>query len=324
MVNLDTRYLGLKFKNPIIVSSSGLSDSVEKIQQIADAGAGGVVIKSLFEEQINHEAGNLISDYGYPEATDYIRNYSKSHSLDNYLKVIEDSKKRVHIPVIASINCITNQDWIGFSRQIEEAGADALELNVFLLPVDDEEPERLEQKYFDIIKKVSAETTLPIVIKISPYFTNLIYMINRFYALGVKGVVLFNRLYEPDINLKELKITTGSVLSTPNDLRQSLRWVSLTSDRTKDIDISASTGVHSSEAAVKLLLAGATTVQVCSVLYVHKVGYLREIIDGVVSWMESHNYQDVNQIRGLLNYRNIENPRAWERSQFMRYFSSHE
>jgi len=324
MVNLDTRYLGLKFKNPIIVSSSGLSDSVEKIQQIADAGAGGVVIKSLFEEQINHEAGNMITDYGYPEATDYIRNYSKSHTLDNYLKVIQDSKKKAGIPVMASINCVSNQDWVGFSRQIEEAGADALELNVFLLPVDDEEPERLEQKYFDIIKKVSAETTLPIVIKISPYFTNLIYMINRFYALGVKGVVLFNRLYEPDINLKELKITTGSVLSTPDDLRQSLRWVSLTSDRTKDIDISASTGVHSSEAAVKLLLAGATTVQVCSVLYVHKVGYLREIIDGVVSWMVSHNYQDVNQIRGLLNYRNIENPRAWERSQFMRYFSSHE
>lgn len=321
MVDLKTTYAGLKLDNPVIVSSSGLVDNIDKVRRIAENGPGAIVLKSLFEEQILFDAGLMIGDYSYPEASDYIHSYSKSHTVGEYLELIADAKSRISQPVIASINCISGSDWTGFARLIEQAGADALELNIFILPVDGEQPERIEKNYFDILDKVRQKVSIPLIAKISPYFSNLIYMVNQFHAIGLQGVVLFNRLYEPDIDLKEMKITSSEVLSSSTDLRQTLRWISLVSDKFRKIDISGSTGIHDGESAIKVLLAGAKTVQVCSALYKNGPGYLGTIISQIKSWMEEKEYQTVDDFRGKMSYRNYEDPRIWERIQFMRYYS---
>jgi len=322
MADLRTTYVGIKLKNPVIVSSSGLVDSVEKVKKVEAAGAGAVILKSLFEEQINHEAGRMIGDNDYPEAADYILNYSKSNTVDQYLDLIENAKKAVEIPVFASINCVSDVDWTGFATKVEEAGADGLELNIFILPVDGESSANYEERYFSIVAKVRKAISIPLVIKMSSYFTNILYMVNKLYALGANAVVLFNRLYEPDINIDEMRMTSADIFSSPSDLRQTLRWISLVSDRQKDIQLSASTGVHDYKAIIKLLLAGANTVQVCSVLYKNGVEYLTEMIRDTEEWMDSKGMGSVDEMRGQMNYRNHKEPGIWERSQFMRYFSS--
>jgi dihydroorotate dehydrogenase (fumarate) len=322
MADLSTTYAGLALENPIIVSSSGLVDSIEKIKKVAEFNPGAVVLKSLFEEQINLDSGRMLEDYAYPEAADYIRNYSRSHTVGDYLGLIENARRAVSMPVIASINCITGTDWVEFAKQIEGAGASALELNLFVLPVDGEEPERIEKSYFTIIQRVKEKTNLPLIVKISPYFSNMIYMVHQFHALGVKGVVMFNRLYEPDIDVDTLSIGSSEVFSSPVDLRQTLRWVSLVADKYRNIDISASTGVHDAASAIKLLLAGASTVQVCSVLYKNGPEYLKTIIDGVESWMRTQEFNKIEDFKGKLSYRMYKDPRTWERSQFLKYYSS--
>ncbi len=322
MANLETTYLGMSLRNPLIVSSSGLADSFEKLKKIDELGAGAVVLKSLFEEQINFEADRLIEENSYPEAADYIQNYTKANSVDQYLNLIEKAKKELSLPVFASINCISGSDWIGFAKQIEEAGADGLELNVFILPVDGESSASYEDKYFRLVEKIRKVVDLPIVLKLSSYFTNILYVVNRFYQLGVNGVVLFNRLYEPDINLRDMQITSAEVFSNPSDLRNTLRWVSLVSDRLKNIEIAASTGVHDSSAAIKLLLAGSQTVQVCSTLYINGIDYLATMISELNEWMDEKEFASIADFRGAMNYKSHANPRMWERSQFMRYFSS--
>ncbi len=322
MADLTTSYVGLKLRNPVIVSSSGLVDSVDKIKKVEAAGAGAVVLKSLFEEQINHEAGRMLSENAYPEAVDYIINYSKSNSLDQYLDLIENSKKVVNIPIFASINCVSGTDWTDFASKIEEAGADGLELNIYIIPVDGESSASYEEQYFKIVEKVRNTIKIPLVVKMSGYFTNILYMVNKLYAIGVNAVVLFNRLYEPDINIEEMKMTSAEVFSSPADLRHSLRWISLVSDRQKDIQLSASTGVHDFKAVIKLLLAGANTVQVCSALYKNGVGYLTQMLNELDSWMDFKGIKSADEIRGTMNYRSFKDPGIWERSQFMRYFSN--
>lgn len=322
MADLTTIYAGLQLDNPVIVSSSGLADNIDKVRRLADNGPGAIVLKSLFEEQIIFDSGRLIEEYSYPEAADYIRGYSKSHSVGEYLELIGQSKKRISQPVFASINCISGTDWTSFARQIEEAGADALELNIFILPVDGEQPERIEKNYFDVLEKVRNTISIPLIAKISPYFSNLIYMINQIHAIGLQGVVLFNRLYEPDIDIKNMKVSAAEVFSSPTDLRQSLRWISLVTDKFRRIDISGSTGIHDSESAIKILLAGAKTVQVCSVLYKNGPEYLKTLISGIEQWMEEKEFQSVDDFRGKMSYRNYEDPRTWERVQFMRYYSN--
>lgn len=322
MADLTTSYVGLKLRNPIIVSSSGLVDSVEKIKKLEAAGAGAVVLKSLFEEQINHEAGRMISENAYPEAADYILNYSKSNSVDLYLDLIENSKKEVKIPVFASINCVSSNDWTDFASKVEKAGADGLELNIFILPVDGESSASYEELYFKLVEKIRKKIKIPLIVKISGYFTNILYMVNKLYAIGANAVVLFNRLYEPDINIDEMKMTSSEVFSSPSDIRSSLRWISLVSDQHKEIQLSASTGVHDYKGIVKLILAGATTVQVCSVLYKNGIDYLTVMLSEVDAWMDSKEIKNLAEIRGTMNYRNFKDPGIWERSQFMRYFSN--
>lgn len=324
MIDLSTTYLGLQLKNPVIVSSSGLTDSVDKIKKLAKAGAGAVVLKSLFEEQINIEAGSMIDWSDYPEAEDYILNYTKSNSVEEYLKLIENSKKSVDIPVIASINCTSLSEWVSQSKKIEEAGADALELNVYFLPTDKEKfGQHYEELYYSIISEVKSLTSLPLTIKLGQQFTNLPGFVEKLYHRGVAGAVLFNRFYSPDINTDKLKMVSSEVLSHPSDIQQTLRWVGIISHLVDKIDLSASTGIHDGKAVIKMLLAGATAVQVCSALYRNGTDYLSKMIEELTAWMKSKDFNEPDDFRGMLNYKRISDPAIFERSQFMKYFSEH-
>lgn len=324
MSTLETTYLGLKLRNPLLVSSSGLTDSVGKIQKLEEAGAGAVVLKSLFEEQIKQEAGNLMDSSEYPEALDYIRQYTRSNSLDQYLDLIEKTKAAVDIPVIPSINCVSSEDWISFSRKIQDAGADALEINVFFLPNSKEQSgKEAEWLYFDLIEQLKKEISIPVAIKLGYRFSNILNIIDQFYKRGVEGVVLFNRFFEPDIDIDRLQITPSKVFSGPDEIRQVIRWIAMVSAENEDVDLAASTGVHDYQAVVKYLLAGAKVVQACSVLYEKGPEYLKTLLEGMQGWMDNHGYQNPDQFRGLLNYKSIHNPELFERTQFMKYFSSY-
>ena len=325
MSNLNTKYLGFNLRSPLIVSSSGLTDNIDKLKAAEDNMAGAVVLKSLFEEQINHQAGSLHSTSDYPEATDYINSYTKSHSLDLYLNLISQAKKSLDIPIIPSINCITSDDWISFAKSIEGAGADALEINVFFLPIDKNmSSSEAEKLYFTLIEKLKKSINIPIVLKLGQRFSNLLNLVDQFYNRGIEGVVLFNRFYEPDIDINSLNITPASVFSSPEDKRYVLRWIGMIDSIVPKIDIAASTGVHTGHDAVKYLLAGADAVQVCSILYRNGIEYLSEMNEMIKVWMEQKEFKSISDFKGKLNYSNISEPTRYERAQFMKYFSSYE
>jgi dihydroorotate dehydrogenase (fumarate) len=323
MVNLHTKYLGLELKNPLIVSSSGLTSSIEKLKKIEKCGAGAAILKSLFEEQINFEASKLLNFNDYPEAADYIENYSKSFSLDNYLNVIEEAKKTISIPVIASINCIDEVEWIDFAKKIENAGADALEINIQIIPTDRNlSSAKVEEQYFNIISKVNKIIKIPFSVKIGYYFSNLLYFIDQIAANGAKGVVMFNRFYEPDIDIDNLSIKSAEVFSNANEYKNTLRWIAIASASIKNFDFSASTGIQDGKSAIKMLLAGASTFQVCSVLYKKGVEEIQNILAFITDWANRQSYSSIEDFRGIMNYKNIENPSTYERVQFMKYFSN--
>ncbi len=322
-MKLTTNYLGLELKNPLIVSSSGLTNSVKKIKKLESVGAGAVVLKSLFEEQINRDALDMLKETDYPEAEDYILNYTKNNTVEQYLQLIEEAKNTVDIPVIASINCISSKEWLFFAKSIQDAGADALELNVFILPDNIHENGYLyEQIYDDILIHLTKNINIPISVKIGQHFTNIPAFVKNLKGRGAHGVVLFNRFYAPDIDVDSMTFTSSDVFSNPADLRQSLRWVGIVSSLVKNIDICASTGVHDGLAVVKQLLAGATAVQVCSTLYKNGPEYIGEILKDIEEWMKKHNFSSIDDFRGRMSYKNIPDPTIFERSQFMKYFSS--
>jgi len=326
MASLATRYMGLELRNPVIVGSSGLTHSVENVKELEKHGAGAVVLKSLFEEQIRYEISKTMNqaeshDSYYPEAQDYISNYSRMHHVDNYLKLISDCKKAVSIPVTASINCVSAEEWTAFAKRIEEAGADALELNVFILPADPNfSGEQNEKVYFDILDQVNKEVTIPIALKISYHFSGLAKTALKLSWAGAKGMVLFNRFYSPDINVENLKIVPANVFSTPEEISTSLRWVAMLSDRLY-CDIAASTGVHDGKGVVKQLLAGAKAVQIASTLYKNGFGRIGEMLTYLENWMDKHNYKTTEEFIGMLSLKKTENPAAWERVQFMKHFA---
>jgi dihydroorotate dehydrogenase (fumarate) len=323
MIDLSSKFAGLSLKSPVVVSSSGLTYSVERIKKMSAAGAGAVVMKSLFEEQINHEIGQLSAGSDYPGAEDYMRTYARENSLDTYLSIIKDAKKVVDIPIIASINCISAKEWIDFSKKIEDSGADALELNIYFLPINkDKDPRDYEKVYLDLVSEVKAKTKLPVVVKLGAGFSNITWMVNQLYLRGAAGVVLFNRFYAPDINTDDFSFGSAEVLSTPAELRSTLRWIGIVSSQVQQIDLAASTGVHSGMAVIKQILAGAHTVQVCSVLYRNGIEYIRDMMAEVKKWMEKNNYERPDQFRGKLNYSSLDDPSVYERAQFIKYFSN--
>lgn len=325
MVNLQTTYMGLRLKNPIIIGSSGLTNSVENIKEAAANGAAAVVLKSLFEEQILHAAQHTMmqdaySNY-YPEADDYIRNYTRTNDVDNYLNLIRESKKAVDIPIIASINCVSSQEWTEFAKKIEEAGADALELNIFVLPSDPlKTGEQNEAVYFEILDKITKTVKIPVAAKISYYFSGLSKMALKLSWTGIKGLVLFNRFFSPDIDIDRFEVKATNVFSSPAELATSLRWVAMLSTKVH-CDIAASTGIHDGKAVIKQLLAGAKAVQIASVIYKKGFREVTAMLDDVTSWMEQHNFKSLDEFIGKMSVKEADNPAAYERVQFMKHFS---
>jgi dihydroorotate dehydrogenase (fumarate) len=326
MANLETTYLGLKLKNPLVAASSGITNSAEKIKKLEQAGIGAVVLKSVFEEQINNEVTSMLlqdsQNTGYPEAEDYIRNYLRDNTVTKHIKLIEETKKAVDIPVIASVNCVSASEWTTFAKDFQEAGADALELNIFYVSVDRrEKPGVVEQLYIDVLEKVKKEVSIPVSVKIGLYHSNIIGMVDKLKANGAKGVVMFNRFYEPDIDLDKLELTSSEVFSSPVEIRHTLRWVGLVSSEIADIDIAASTGIHDGKSVVKQILAGAKVAQLCSTLYVNGNDVIPAMISEMETFMKKWNFKRIEDFRGRLSYKNIPDPMVYERSQFMKYFS---
>jgi len=325
MGKLDVKYLGLNLRSPLIVSSSRLTSTPGLLKEAEDCGAGAVVLKSLFEEQINHYISSFESSSGYPEADDYLASYLKSNSVEEYLNLVRKAKEILSIPVIPSINCFSSAGWTDFAKNIAEAGADALEINVFFLPTDRKKTSAEAEKiYFDLIEKLRKTVNIPIAIKMGFRFSNILYMIDQFYMRKIEGVVMFNRFYEPDINIDKIDIVPAPVFSTGSERRLVIRWVAMASAQDIRIDISASTGVHSGTDAIRFLLAGAHTVQVCSVLYEKGLPFLKEMNNNIESWMDRNRFGSIADFRGRLNYRNYNKPVIFERTQFMKYFSSEE
>ncbi|MBO8093032.1 MAG: dihydroorotate dehydrogenase-like protein [Prosthecochloris sp.] len=325
MPDFSTTYMGLKLKTPVIAASSGMTDSVEKVKKLAEAGAGAVVLKSLFEEQIRYESDYSIEEneqlYYFGQAEDYIRDYTRGNELREYLDLISACKDAVDIPVIASLNCVSASGWTSFASQIQRAGADGLELNMFILPSDPNRDSAVnEQVYFDIVNRISKDVTLPLAAKISYYSAGLASMVKKLSGTGIRGLVLFNRFFSPDIDIDTFEIKSSNLFSSPEDLSLPLRWVAMLSSMIS-CDIAASTGIHSGEALVKQLLAGAKAGQIASVLYHQGPGVIGTMLSDLEAYMNRHRFSSLGDIIGKVNLHNADNPAAWERVQFMKYFS---
>ena len=324
MTSLKTSYLNLQLKNPLIASSSGLTNSVEKIIALEKAGIAAVVLKSLFEEQINMNIGNALEQGNdYPEALDYVKQYVRTENIQSYLELVKEAKDKTDIPIIASINCHSAGEWIEFAKNIEDAGADALELNMFILNTSVHDNNEYLQKHFEVVKHVKSFIKIPVSVKISSYFNNIVNVVDKLKGAGASGVVLFNRFYQPDIDLDKLEMVNGDVFSSPTDLNNTLRWVAITSGLTNNIDISASTGIHDWDSVIKLLLAGASSVQLCSALYKNGNGLISQMLTCLEEWMEQKGFNTLDDFKGKLNYKNNQDPSFFERVQFMKYYSSH-
>jgi len=324
MSTISTRYLGLELSSPVIAGSSNFTSGVESIKEAERAGAGAVVLKSLFEEQIVSMATSMSAKESYPEADDYLLYYTRTNSVENYLELISKARNSVKIPVIASINCFSAKGWTDFAVEIENAGASALEVNIFFMPVDMHQSSAdAEDVYFKIIDSLKKKLTVPISVKIGLRFSNLLNFAMQVHNHGASGMVLFNRFYEPDFDINNLSVIPASVLSNPVERRYVLRWVGMVSALNIKMDISASTAVYTGDDAIKYLLAGATTVQVCSALYKRGFTVITEINNTIRKWMNDKEFSSINDFRGLLNYRNIDNPALFERSQFMKHYSSY-
>lgn len=320
---MKTQYAGLTLRNPLIIGSSGLTNNAERNKEYEKAGAGAIVLKSLFEEQIEMQSETLMQDSDYPEAADYIRGYVKANQVNDYLDLIKKTKQVCTIPIIASINCYKADVWIDFARQIELAGADALEVNVFFMETDVMyNCEGMRDLYVNIVRKVKETVSIPVIIKISKMVGNIPALVNTLRVNGADGVVMFNRFYQPDIDINNMQIVSGNVFSNHSDLSDTIRWTAIISGKIPEISIASSTGVHDWEDVIKCLLAGASAVQMCSAVYMHGGEIISQVLTCMEEWMHQAHYQSVDQFRGKLNYNNIPDPALYERSQFMKYFSN--
>jgi len=326
-MDLSVSYLGLKIKNPIVVGSSGLTASIENLKKMESSGAGAVVLKSIFEEEIFNEYQSILEkekkeDIPNYEYLDYYDYKIKQDNVKKYLKLIKNAKSAVNIPVIASCNCVSSWEWCFFAKKIEEAGADAIELNMFILPSDFTKTcDGIEETYLKHIKAIKKVVNIPVAVKLSYYFADLAAFVKRVSETGVNGVVLFNRFFHPDFDIDNFQIVPSNVLSRSSDLAISLRWMSILSGRLSS-DLIASTGVHDGASVIKEILAGADAVQVVSTLYKNGIESIEEMLEEVKTWMEKHGFNKLDDFRGKMSQINSPNPAEYERVQFMRYFES--
>jgi dihydroorotate dehydrogenase (fumarate) len=326
MADLTTNYMGLILKNPVIIGSSGLTSSIEKIKELEANGAGAIVLKSIFEEEIlldtkNHLDSAKDDSMIYSELSetlDYIDIHIKEDSLNNYLNLIKQCKKEVLIPVIGSINCVTASEWTSFAKKIENAGADALELNIFLNPTDNSDLD-FEKAYHNIVSNVLKSIKIPVAVKFSQNFTKPFNFFTEMSKTGIKGMVLFNRFYLPDIDLEKMSMKEAEIFSTPGEFNQVLRWIGVLSGKV-NCSLAASTGIHDSSAMIKQILAGADAVQIVSAIYKHGPKYINQMLSEMEKWMEEKGFNYIDQFKGQISMVQGDNPAAYERMQFMKYF----
>ncbi len=329
MVDLSTTYLGLTLRSPLVASASPLSQEIDNIKRLEDAGAGAVVLYSLFEEQLlleRYELDHALT-YGthtFAEALTFFPERSQYHlGPEDYLEHIRKAKQAVKMPVIASINGMTIGGWTEFARKMEQAGADAIELNVYYIPTDpDLDTSQVEQTYLQILKAVKTAVHIPVAIKLSPYFSNMANMAKQLDAAGADALVLFNRFYQPDIDLEALEVKSNLLLSAPQALRLPLTWIGLLYGRVK-ADLAATSGIHQAEDALKLLMVGANVTMMASALLKNGIGHLSTVEKDMCTWMETHEYESVKQMRGSMSQINVADPSTFERAQYMRALTSY-
>ena len=328
-MNLSTTYLGLKLRTPLVPSASPLSGDLANIKRMEDAGASAVVLYSLFEEQLRTdrlelnqtlEQGTFSSPESltyFPEPDDY------KLGPEEYLKHISAAKAAVNIPIIASLNGSSAGGWTSYAHQIEQAGADALELNIFFVPADLDVPgQELELKYLEIVRAVKAAVNIPIAVKLSPFFSNLSNMAKQLDEAGANGLVLFNRFYRPDIELETLEVNPNMLLSTPLSTRLPLRWIAILFNRVR-ASLAATGGVHRATDALKMLMGGADVTMLCSVLMRHGIRHISFIEHDLVTWMEQHEYESIEQLKGSMSQKNCKDPGAFERAQYLKAISGY-
>ena len=328
MPDLTTTYLGLQLRNPLVASASPLSKKVDTVRSLEDAGAAAVVMYSLFEEQITHESQEL-DDYlergthSYAESLSYFPDLG-SYNLGSepYLEHLHRVKRAVDIPVIGSLNGISSGGWVQYAQRIEQAGADALELNIYYLPTDPNlSGAELEEEYVKLVRDVRATVKIPIALKLSPFFTSLPHIAKRFVEAGANGLVLFNRFYQPDFDLEELEVIPNLELSTSHELRLPLRWIALLYGRI-ETDFALTSGVHTAQDVLKAVMAGASVAMTTSALLEYGIGRLTHILTDLQAWMEEHEYESVTSMKGSMSQRAVAEPAAFERANYMKALSA--
>lgn len=329
MIDLSTNYLGLKLKNPIVVSASPLSEKLENFPRLRDAGAGAIVLYSLFEEQIEADSENIDAalEYGansYAESTSYLPDMPKYHvGPDRYLDLIRKAKKAVDLPIIASLNGSSRGGWTRYSQYMEEAGADALELNIFNIPTDPAlSAQQLEDHYVELIKSIRKSVKIPISVKVGPYFTSLTNFAHRISQAGADGLVIFNRFYQPDFDLDELEVTPNLVLSSPHELRLRLHWAAILYHQVETY-IAITGGVHDATDVLKCMMAGANVAMMTSALLKYGIEHIGVVLSGVEAWMEEHDYTSIKQMRGSMSLVNVEDPTAFLRGNYLKMLGSY-
>ncbi|MBP0017868.1 MAG: dihydroorotate dehydrogenase-like protein [Cyanobacteria bacterium SBLK] len=330
-MDLTTTYLGLKLKSPLVPSAAApLSENIDNLKIMEDSGAAAVVLHSIFEEQLTQEEYELHHHLSYgtesfPEALSYFPEPETFHvGPEEYLEHIRKAKEMVDIPVIASLNGSTLGGWTHFAKLMQEAGADALELNIYNIPTDPNvTAEEIEESYVEVVRSVKSEVSIPIALKLSPFFTNMANMAKRFDAVEVNGLVLFNRFYQPDIDIDELVVRPNILLSTPQASRLPMRWIAILYGRVH-ADLAATSGVQKGRDALKMLMAGAKVTQVCSALLRHGIPYLRTMEEEMCHWMEEHEYESVRQMQGSMSQINCEDESGFERVQYMKGVQSYQ
>ena len=328
-VDLRTRYLGLELRHPIVASASPLTGSIDSLKRLQDAGVAAVVLPSLFEEQIEHEemATHNLMMYGAelsPEAHGFFPEM-QNHPTgpDRYLKLIGEAKQVLSVPVIASLNGYTPGGWTSIARQFQDAGADAIELNVYFLAASvDDSSAAVEQRYVDLVASVTQQVSIPVAVKVAPYFSAMANMAARLHRAGAAGLVLFNRFLQPDIVLEELEVSPHLVLSTSDELRLALRWIAILRGRV-DASLAATGGAHTPDDVLKLLLAGADCVMLASSLLTKGPGHIDTLVRGVQAWMTEREYTSVAQMKGSLSQQSCPDPDAFERANYMRALQSY-
>jgi dihydroorotate dehydrogenase (fumarate) len=323
-MDLSTRYMGMNLRSPLVPSASPLSDQIDGIRRMEDSGAAAVVLYSLFEEQIARESEALQQHLAYgtesfAEALTYLPEPGEFRvGPDEYLNHIRRAKEAVRIPIIASLNGSTIGGWVDYARKIQQAGADALELNVYYIETNmDRTALEVEQTYLDILKAVRLVVSIPVAIKLGAFFSNTANMAKKLDQAGANALVLFNRFYQPDIDLETLEVRPNVLLSTPQALRLPLRWIAILYDRIK-ANIAATSGIHTAHDVLKVLMAGADVAMLCSTLLRNGIGHLRTIETQMCEWMEEHDYESVHQLQGSMSQKYCADPNAFERAQYMR------